>query len=83
MIKPKARAGAIEPRPEPRTMLERQLADMKSEEGAINPATSSVTVVGTTAVPSYPGSGLVDPVPPEEPLGYSVDDVPVMTRVER
>jgi hypothetical protein len=40
-------------------------------------------IVGTSPATNYPGPGNVDPVPNEEPLGYSVDQMtPVGTHEE-
>jgi hypothetical protein len=67
----------------PGTMLERQLADMAADDNA-----KDVRVVGATPVPSYPPQPAnspwsSDPVGDEPPLGYSIDDVPDMSKVER
>jgi hypothetical protein len=45
-------------------------------------------VVGAAPMPSYPGLPKAspwhsDPVGPEEPLGFSVDELPDMTKVQR
>jgi hypothetical protein len=40
-------------------------------------------IIGTAPQPNYPGAGNVDPVPNEEPLNYSVDQMtPVGTHKE-
>jgi hypothetical protein len=68
----------------PGTMLERQLADMSDD-----PQGKDVRVVGASALPVYPpqppGSPWAgaDPVGDEPPLGYSIDDLPNMEKVER
>jgi len=64
-------------------MLERQLADMQADDQG-----KDVRVVGATPVPSYPpqppGSPWAsDPVPDEEPLGYDINALPDMTKVDR
>jgi hypothetical protein len=63
-------------------MFELAQCDLEKDE-ATNPAAMTVQVVGTTPIVNYPGNGLWDPVPPEEPLGIDIEAVPDMTRVDR
>jgi hypothetical protein len=67
----------------PGTMLERQLADMAADDQG-----KDVRVVGASALPVYPpqppnSPWAWDPVGDEPPLGYSVDDLPDMEKVDR
>jgi hypothetical protein len=71
------------PEPGPQTMLALAQADLEKEK-PINPAAAmTVQVVGATPIVNYPGNGLSDPVPDEPSLGYSIDDLPDMEKVER
>jgi hypothetical protein len=77
------KSGESKPDPGPRTMLELAQADLEKEKPINRAAAMSVQVVGATPIVNYPGNGLDDPVPPEEPLGYDIDAVPDMNRVDR
>jgi hypothetical protein len=68
-------------------MFEKAKIDL--EQDPVTPGVVTAThITGTTAVPQYPaqpqGSPWAsDPVPPEEPLGYDIDALPDMTKVDR
>jgi hypothetical protein len=69
------------------TLFEKAKIDL--EQDPVTPrAVTATHITGTSEVawvpPQPEGSPWAnDPVPDEEPLGYSVDDVPDMTRVDR
>jgi hypothetical protein len=82
------RRPAIKPDPGPQTMHALAQADIEKDK-ATNPAAAmSVAVVGANPNPYPPqpeGSPWAgaDPVGDEPPLGYSIDDLPDMEKVER
>jgi hypothetical protein len=85
-MKPRGIRKPIKPDPGPQTMHALAQIDIEKDT-ATNPAAMSVSVVGTNPNPYPPqpeGSPWKDdPCGPEEPLGYSVDEVPDVSKVDR
>jgi hypothetical protein len=83
-------SGAVNrpaPAPGAKTMFEKAQYDLE-QDPVVPGAVTATHITGTAEVPWVPAQPpnspwASDPVPPEEPLGYDINALPDMTKVDR